>query len=207
MSRPYCGAEIPLLRSFWLCKKETRKRALTHKVIDPKLGTPLVEFKIFEPENDNQVPSGTVSRARATCLCCGKVLPPDRVRAQLSAQQGGADVIFNTKGVRIGGARLLAVVTLNPNEQGRQYRLPIEHDYEAVRKAQKRLKEIIEEWEHKGRKGLCPVPDEPTPAGGGSGAGRASRGGPARAHKTGEVAEGKPAAVFLFSGLTGTGKT
>ena len=32
---------------------------------------------------------------------------------------------------------------------------------------------MLEEWENGGRRGLCPVPDEPTPAGGGSGAGRA----------------------------------
>ncbi|MFH1742771.1 MAG: DUF1156 domain-containing protein, partial [bacterium] len=30
---PNCGAEIPLMRSFWLCKKARRKRALRYKVI------------------------------------------------------------------------------------------------------------------------------------------------------------------------------
>jgi len=30
---PNCGAEIPLVRSFWLCKKDKRKRALRYKVI------------------------------------------------------------------------------------------------------------------------------------------------------------------------------
>ena len=29
---PNCGAEIPLMRSFWLCKKVKRKRALRHRV-------------------------------------------------------------------------------------------------------------------------------------------------------------------------------
>ncbi|MFZ5928396.1 MAG: DUF1156 domain-containing protein [Acidobacteriota bacterium] len=114
-----------------------------------------------------------MSRARATCPACGSVLPPERVRAQLAAQRGGADVIFDERGRRTGGARLLAVVTLKPGEQGRHYRLPTEADYRAVWKAQQRLKKILEEWERSGRKGLCPVPDEPTPAGGGSGAGRA----------------------------------
>jgi adenine-specific DNA methylase len=56
---------------------------------------------------------------------------------------------------------------------GRHYRLPAERDYQATWKAQKRLKAILDEWERGGKKGLCPVPDEPTPAGGGSGAGRA----------------------------------
>ncbi len=32
---PNCGAEIPLVRSFWLCKKANRKRALRYKIIKP----------------------------------------------------------------------------------------------------------------------------------------------------------------------------
>src|SRR5205823_3296678 len=30
---PHCGAEIPLARSFWLCKKPNRKRALKYSVV------------------------------------------------------------------------------------------------------------------------------------------------------------------------------
>src|SRR6185437_16146394 len=103
------------------------------------------------------------SRAKATCPCCGTVLAPDRVRAQLSAQRGGADVIFDDKGCRIGGARLLAVVTLNPGEQGRHYRLPNDRDYAAAFRAQQRVAKLLDEWEHDGKQGLCPVPDEPLP--------------------------------------------
>ncbi|MDZ7393173.1 MAG: DUF559 domain-containing protein, partial [candidate division KSB1 bacterium] len=124
---------------------------------------PEVEFEIFEPKSEKEVPEGTVSRARARCLCCGAVLPPERVRAQLAAQRGGADVVFDADGNRSGGARLLAVVTLNSGNQGRNYRLPTDRDYRAVWKAQKRLKAILEEWERGGKKGLCPVPDEPLP--------------------------------------------
>jgi len=124
---------------------------------------PYVEFEIFEPKSDKEVPSGTVTRAKATCLCCGTVLPPDRVRAQLTEQRGGADVIFDDNGNRIGGARMTAVVTLNPGVKGRHYRVPTDRDYQAVWKAQKRLQEILDEWERGGKKGLCPVPDEPLP--------------------------------------------
>jgi len=170
---PNCGAEIPLARSFWLCKKANRKWALRYHVVRPKGDTPRLEFEVFQPKNEKEVPDGTVTRAKATCICCGTVLPPDRVRAQLAEQRGGADAVFDAKGNRIGGARMLAVVTLNPGVQGRNYRVPTDRDYEAVWKAQKRLKAILDEWERGGKKGLCPVPDEPTPAGGGSGAGRA----------------------------------
>ncbi|MEW6275977.1 MAG: DUF1156 domain-containing protein [Bacillota bacterium] len=160
---PNCGAEIPLVRSFWLCKKANRKRALRYKVVRPKDGVQDVEFEIFEPKAEKEVPNGTVTRAKATCLVCGAVLPPDRVRAQLAGQRGGADVVFDEHGQRIGGARLLAVVTLKPGEQGRFYRLPVERDYEVVWKMQKRLQAILDDWERSGKKSLCPVPDEPLP--------------------------------------------
>jgi len=170
---PNCGAGIPLARSFWLCKKPKRRRALKHRVMRPAGEPPRVEFEVFEPKVEKDVPGGTVTRAKATCVACGAVLPPQRVRAQLAAERGGADVIFDAKGRRSGGARMLAVVTVRPGEKGRHYRLPTERDYEAVRKAQERLAGILGEWESGGKQGLCPVPDEPTPAGGGSGAGRA----------------------------------
>jgi len=160
---PNCGAEIPLVRSFWLCKKVNRKLALRYKVVRPKDRVRDVEFEIFEPKAEKEVPSGTVTRAKATCLVCGAVLSPERVRAQLAGQRGGADVVFDENGQRVGGARLLAVVTLKPGEQGRFYRLPVERDYEVVWKAQKRLQAILDDWERSGKKGLCPVPDEPLP--------------------------------------------
>jgi len=170
---PNCGAEIPLVRSFWLCKKASRKLALTHRVERPKGAPPRVEFSIFEPKTEKDVSGGTVTRAKATCVCCGVVLPPERVRAQLAAQRGGADVVFDAKGRRTGGARMLAVVTLRPGEMGRHYRLPSAHDYDAVRKAQAHVAKLLDDWERDGKQGPCPVPDEPTPVGGGSGAGRA----------------------------------
>ncbi len=173
---PTCGAEIPLMRSFWLCRKPKRKRALRAKVVRPKDGPggpPGVEFEVFEPEDDGQVRAGTVTRAKAACLCCGAVLPPERVRVQLCEQRGGADAIFDGNGKRTGGARMTAVVTLRPGETGRHYRLPTDADYAAVREAQARLAGVLGEWERGGRRGLSPVPDEPTPVGGGSGAGRA----------------------------------
>ena len=160
---PNCGAEIPLMRSFWLCKKAKRKRALRHRVERGEGEPPRVEFEVFEPKADKEVRGGTVARARATCLCCGAVLPPERVRAQLAAERGGADVIFDAEGQRTGGARMTAVVTIKSGQAGRHYRLPTDADYAAVRKAQERVARVMEEWERGGKQGLCPVPDEPLP--------------------------------------------
>jgi adenine-specific DNA methylase len=160
---PNCGAEIPLVRSFWLSNKAKRRWALKHSVVRPAGKPPHIEFEVYKPKSEKDVTGHTVTRARATCIACGAVLPPQRVRAQLAAEHGGGDVIFDAKSRRTGGARMLAVVTLKPGEQGRHYRLPTERDYEAVHNAQKRLAAILDEWERCGKQGLCPVPDEPLP--------------------------------------------
>jgi len=167
---PNCGAEIPLMRSFWLSKKERRKYALRYQIMTKGEKIPEVEFEIFEPKYDSEVPSGNITRAKATCLCCNNVLTPERVRSQLAQQKGGSDPIFRVNGERIGGARLTAVVTLKTGQQGRCYRLPNPKDYKSVWDAQKLIEKIALD---KLSNGLSVIPDEPTPAGGGSGAGRA----------------------------------
>ena len=160
---PGCGAEIPLMRSFWLSKRPERRRALGPSIVRSDGVPPEVAFEIFAPTDDVEVQDGTVDRAKATCLCCGAVLPPDRVRFQLTGQRGGADTIFDDDGVRIGGARMTAVVTVRPGETGRHYRIPTGADYAAVRLAQSRLARVYGEWQAAGEQGLCPVPDEPLP--------------------------------------------
>ena len=160
---PNCGAEIPLMRSMWLCRKPKRKLALRPNVVKDEATPPRVELDIFEPQSDKQVSNGTVSRAKATCLCCRAVLSPERVRSQLSVQRGGADTVFDQQGNRTGGARMTAVATLNLGQQGRNYRLPTDTDYAALRLAQERVTRILEEWEQDGRQGSCPLPDEPLP--------------------------------------------
>ncbi len=159
---PNCGAEIPLMRTFWLCKKPKRKWALRPLIKRPSGTLPQVTFEVFEPKADKEVTAGTVVRAKATCICCNTVLPPERVRTQLATQRGGADVVFNDIGYRIDGARMIAVVTLKPRQTGRHYRLPTDADYEAVYTAQQRLIQILDEWKHTGQHGLCPIPNEPT---------------------------------------------
>lgn len=169
---PECGAEIPLMRSMWLCKKSNRKWALHPKIEYSESISSRIEFEIFNPLSNDEVKGGTVTRAKAICLCCGIVLSPERVKVQLSEQSGGADVIFNSNGERIGGARMIAVVTLKPGQKGRHYRIPNDVDYVTVQKAQNLLIEIENEWKLNNI-GISPVPNESTPKGGGSGASRA----------------------------------
>ncbi len=170
---PNCGAEIPLMRSFWLRKKGKANRALRFRIIRANERVPRIEFEIFEPKIGSEVPSATVTRAKARCLACGAILPPARVRAQLAAQHGGANAVFAPDGHRAAGARMIAVVLIRPGATGRDYRLPTDRDYAVIREAQARLAAVMEAWRSAQPEKPCPLPDEPTPVGGGSGAGRA----------------------------------
>jgi len=154
---PTCGAEIPLMRQFWLAKKAKKKGALF-----PHIENGEVQFKIvgdgyeampddFDPQN------GTVSRAIATCPACDSTIPAKTTRQLF--QDGKAN------------QRMLAVVLHKPGTRGKRYRLATEKDLEIFKQAesyleQKREKLMMET-------GIDPVPDEPTPKGKGRGAERA----------------------------------
>jgi hypothetical protein len=159
---PNCGAEIPLARSFLFSENAKRRCGLGYKIIRPSAQPPRIELEIIEPKPGYEVAPGTISNGKATCLACGMVLSAERVRAQVTHQHGRPDVIFDAKGNRLGGARLLAVATLHKGNRERHYRPPSDHDYHAVWVAQKRMKLLVSEWENKGKTGLwCPLPDEP----------------------------------------------
>lgn len=161
--------EVPLMRSLWLAKKAGRNKALrwvrdgtgivqteTLEVtyadgITRKVRRPLLE--IFEPKSEKEVEKGTVARGSGTCPVTGFTTPVASTRRQLKIRKGGAN-----------DARLFCVVLLKPSTQGRFYRLPSLQDLEATEKAVLALKEFTN---------LDLIPNEPTPMGGGSGAGRA----------------------------------
>ena len=86
---PNCGAEIPLMRSMWLCRKPRRKWALRPNVVRQEGNPPRAELHIFEPKADRDVAGGTVTRAKATCLCCQTVLPPEGYGPSLPPREVG----------------------------------------------------------------------------------------------------------------------
>ena len=155
---PGCGAEVPLMRSLYLCKKSNRNIGLR---IIPQPEEKRVDFEIIEKQKSKWVVSdhpsievknpsfdGTVKRGSATCPCCGYTTPVASVRTQFKARQGGAN-----------DARLFCVVTTREKQQGRFYRLPNEQDLEAVKNASIELEKRVNE--HNGELSL--IPDEPTP--------------------------------------------
>lgn len=142
-----CGAEVPLMRSLWLAKKDKKSVAL--KIVPRIVGeAPAcrqagVDFEIIHDAKAKDVGEGTVKRGSATCPCCGFTTPVKSVREQLKKRRGGA-----------ADARLFCVVTTRPNVQGRFYRLPTERDLQAVRKAAEQLEK--RKQAHKGPLSLVP---------------------------------------------------
>lgn len=182
---PNCGDEIPVFKSPWLSKKGASKARYFRERVDGACVALLVDthavgggvqFRIARGDGSEDQRPGFIelnatkakgNNANVICPSCGSLLPGNkknpRTSAQLAAQHGGADVIFDINGKRTGGAKILAVVTTRPGEPGRQFRLPVEGDYAAVWSSQTRVERILEEWGRAGRHGLCPVPDEPLP--------------------------------------------
>lgn len=142
---PGCGAEVPLIRSLWLAKKDKRSVALR---MIPNPAEKHVDFDIIENAVARDVREGTAKRGAATCPCCGYTTRVESVRRQLKERRGGAT-----------DARMFAVATTRPGEQGRFYRLPAERDLDAARKAAGELER--RKLAHSGS--LTLVPDEEIP--------------------------------------------
>ncbi|MCK9266179.1 DUF1156 domain-containing protein [bacterium] len=140
---PSCGAEIPLMRQFWLAKKANKKVALKPFVKDGK-----VEFEIVGQDNkfpvDFKPEEGTVKRAIAKCLICDSSIDASITRKLF--QDGKS------------GQRMIAVVLQKEGTSGKKYRLANEKNIAVFWKAEAYLKEkrekLIKEW------GIDPVPDE-----------------------------------------------
>ena len=74
---PACGAEMPLVRTFWLSRKKA-KGAWIEPVVDRTAKT--VRFQVRSGEGVPQ--EGTVDRRGARCLVCGSAVPFEHVRAE-----------------------------------------------------------------------------------------------------------------------------
>jgi len=154
-----CRATLPLLKIRWLCKKDKKRVVLT---MQPKADKTGVVFGIHSNvpiqgtsaaqrrEHDKQIGGGTMSRSGATCPCCGAIMTMEDIR--LEGQAG-----------RLGSVMTAVVVN---GSNGKEYRLPTENEIGLAAEAKNELEAIYSQIPF----GL---PNEPTPAGGGSGAGRA----------------------------------
>jgi len=144
---PSCGAEIPLMRQFWLAKKKNKKVALYPYVKGKEVKFKIVGDGYEKMPSDFDPSKGTVSRAIATCLVCGYTIEANTTRKLF--QEGKA------------GQRMVAVVLHKPGTTGKRYRLATEEDLEIFKEAEKYMEEkrqkLMEKWR------IDPVPDEELP--------------------------------------------
>ncbi len=144
---PTCGAEIPLVKQFWLAKKPKKKIAY-RPVVDVEAKR--VDFEILEGEEAIKAagfdPSqGTVTRGDARCPVCGQVTPAKDVR--VIGQNGNI------------GERLVAVVLSSPTGRNKRYRLAEETDWQIFSTAKEYLRDKIENWPYL----ESPIPTEELP--------------------------------------------
>jgi adenine-specific DNA methylase len=149
-----CRATIPLLKTRWLCKKE-RKRVLLRMAPNERRTGVVFAVETDVPvqggngaqrrENDKRLEQGTMSRAGASCPCCGKpgtvAMTTEDIR-----QEGLAGRL---------GTVMTAVVVDGPD--GKEYRLPVEEEIRAAADAEAELPHVFAEIPF----GL---PDEPLPS-------------------------------------------
>lgn len=141
---PSCGAEIPLMRQFWLAKKKNKEVALYPYVEGKEVKFKIVGDGYERMPNDFDPSKGTVSRAIATCPVCSFTVDANTTRRLFREGKSGE--------------RMVAVVLHKPGASGKRYRLATEKDLEIFREAEKYLEEkrqkLMEEWS------MDPVPDE-----------------------------------------------
>ena len=138
---PSCHAEMPLIRQYWLVRKDKKKVAL-EPIIDQENNR--VDFKVVEGPNIIGDPAeATTSRGDTRCLLCGQVVKGKTTRE---------------KGRKIGfGEVLTAVVTSMPGKSGKHYRAATENDLETVKTTNSIFNDLIQSDDD----GLSLVPDEP----------------------------------------------
>lgn len=147
---PMCGAEIPLMRQYWLSKKEKKKIALY-----PLVRNNQIEFSIvgngFNPlPSDFHPENGTVSRGVVTCPCCGSTIDAK-----------------STKRIHDSGLnseRLIAIAAYSPKYKSILYVPATENDKKLFLEVGKGLLETQERFFKKW--GFNPLPDEPLPVAG-----------------------------------------
>lgn len=147
---PTCGQPIPLMRQFWLVKREGKKVALYPKISNGKLEFDIVGDGYKKWPTNYDPDKGTVSRAVAICPSCNTTIDDETTRQLFRA--GKSD------------QRMMAVVLTRVGSEGKIYRLPTDQDikaYHAIKDAlEHKTSQALIEW------GIAPVPDEPLPIGG-----------------------------------------
>ncbi len=108
-----CRAEIPLLKTRWLCRKGSKRVLLT---MGPRADGAGVTFGVAQDAGGADG-AGTMNRTGAACPCCGEITTMREISGEARAGRLGE--------------RMTAVVV--DGQQGKEYRLPTEAEIEAAR--------------------------------------------------------------------------
>jgi adenine-specific DNA methylase len=105
---PSCGAQVPILRQFYLCNKKDK----------PVYLKPIIKGNLilFEIQNGITNLEGWSNRGNLKCPCCNSITDVKRIKEQ--SNNGGLP------------ERLLAVIEVHQN--GKNYRLPTQSEIEIV---------------------------------------------------------------------------
>lgn len=141
---PACGAQVPLVRQTWLCKKKDKYVALT---VTPNHETKRVEFEVVESKTEKGLgfdPAAGSSRGNSTCRHCGTTVDVAYVK-----REGTVGRIHQ---------QFMAVVCTTSGEQGKTYLAGKQYDQYVPDEAslQVRLQKLCDE------SGLT-IPSEPLP--------------------------------------------
>jgi len=154
-----CRATVPLLKTRWLCKKANKRVLLT---MEPNAERTGVVFGVQSEvpsqggntaqkrEHDKRIGAGTMSRAGVKCPCCPTIMTMEDIRVEGKA--GGL------------GSVMTAVVVETKETKG--YRLPTAQELAVAQPDENQIALAFKNVPFG-------APNEPTPKGGGSGAGRA----------------------------------
>ncbi|HOG49426.1 MAG TPA: DNA adenine methylase, partial [Lentisphaeria bacterium] len=154
-----CRATVPLLKTRWLCRKPNKRVLLTMQPNRDRSGVVFgVEDKVplqggnaaQRRENDKRIGAGTMSGAGAQCPCCSTIMTMEDIRLEGKAGRLG----------------MIATAVVTESQTTKAYRLPTQHEIDCAQRAEAELERVFADIPFG-------MPTEPTPAGGGSGAGRA----------------------------------
>ena len=144
---PSCNTEIPLMRHYWLARKNDRIISLC-----PTVNENTVKFKIVGSGYEN-LPTGfdpnkgTVSKAICTCLVCGHVIDDKTTRRLFKENKAGH--------------KLICLVSYDSRNSIKMYRIANNNDVQIFEQSaeylQNKRKSLFDS------SGIDPVPDEPLP--------------------------------------------
>jgi adenine-specific DNA methylase len=144
---PVCNAVIPLMRQYWLAKKENKNVSLFPYVEDKE-----VKFKIVGDGYEKMPPDfdpsrGTISQAVVVCPVCNSTIEPKNLKTTFMR--------------KMNGEQMVAVVLLKKGLKGKAYRIASPRDKkifnDAIQYLDTKKKKLLSEWS------IEPIPDEDLP--------------------------------------------